>query len=64
MNDSPLSPAVLKEINQGLAKLQEALGRLDRAESAGLDVSAERAERDRLYEQLVAIKAAYFPEKR
>lgn len=57
----PLNRADLKELDQSLFKLSQAVSALDQAEAAGLDVTNLRMMQQDLLTQVTAIKQTYFP---
>ena len=58
---SPLTDADLRDLNRAQYVLNQLLPQLDKAQAAGRDVTDLRLRRDDLADQIVKLKAAYFP---
>jgi hypothetical protein len=57
----PLTDQDLRDLNRAQYLLNQLLPQLDKAESAGRDVTDLRLRRDDLADQVQKLKAAYFP---
>lgn len=59
--DSPFGPADLEEMRNQLRALDRAESIIARSKRAGIDVSALEAQARETREQLLRLKAAFFP---
>jgi hypothetical protein len=57
----PLTDQDLRDLNRAQYILNQLLPQLDKAQSAGRDVTDLRLRRDDLADQITKLKAAYFP---
>ena len=57
----PLTDQDLRDLNRAQYILNQLLAQLDKAEAAGRDVTDLRLRRDDLADQIVRLKAQYFP---
>lgn len=62
-NINPLNEDHLRQLNEGIAGVKNALSQIDLAVRAGIDVSSQKKSADETLAKLMQIKQVYFPNR-